>query len=143
MAPDHLDLSILEFGYTRSDGRLRSGLEFTLTLAQIAEACGYARFWHTEHHDANLQIACPEVVITAVAANTHRIRVGAAGILLNYYSPFKVAENSARCRCCFPIALISELREAPVSPRRSPICCAMAQPGLPTRRRPPPCLSAG
>jgi luciferase family oxidoreductase group 1 len=102
MAPDDLDLSILEFGYTRSDGRLRSGLEFTLSLAQIAEACGYARFWHTEHHDANLQIACPEVVIAAVAANTRRIRVGAAGILLNYYSPFKVAEVFHTLSALFP-----------------------------------------
>ena len=102
MAPNDLDLSILEFGYTRSDGRLRSGLEFTLSLAQIAEECGYARFWHTEHHDANLQIACPEVVIAAVAANTRRIRVGAAGILLNYYSPFKVAEIFHTLSTLFP-----------------------------------------
>jgi luciferase family oxidoreductase group 1 len=102
MPPSDLALSILEFGYTRSDGRLRSGLEFTLALAQLAEECGYARFWHTEHHDANLQIACPEVVIAAIAATTRRIRVGSAGILLNYYSPFKVAEIFHTLAALFP-----------------------------------------
>ena len=102
MAPDDLDLGILEFGYTSRDGRLRSGLEFTISLAQIAEECGYSRFWFTEHHAANLQIACPEVVIAAVAANTRRIRVGSAGILLNYYSPFKVAEAFHTLSTLFP-----------------------------------------
>src|SRR5262245_36252023 len=102
MGNDDLDLSILEFGYTRPDGRLRSGLEFTLSLAQIAEECGYSRCWHAEHHDADLQIACPEVVIAAVAANTRRIRVGSAGILLGFYSPFKVAEIFHTLSALFP-----------------------------------------
>jgi luciferase family oxidoreductase group 1 len=102
MARDDLDLAILEFGYTSRDGRLRSGLEFTLSLARIADECGYSRFWFTEHHDQGLGIACPEVVIAAVAASTRRIRVGSAGILLNYYSPFKVAEVFHTLATLFP-----------------------------------------
>jgi luciferase family oxidoreductase group 1 len=97
-----LDLGILEFGYTSRDGRLRSGLEFTLSLARVAEECGYSRFWFTEHHGPELQIACPEVVIASVAAQTKRIRVGSAGILLGYYSPFKVAEVFHTLSTLFP-----------------------------------------
>jgi luciferase family oxidoreductase group 1 len=97
-----LDLSILEFGYSSRDGRLRGGLEFTLSLAQMAEECGYSRFWFTEHHAPELQIACPEVVIAAVAAQTCRIRVGSAGILLSYYSPLKVAEVFHTLSTLFP-----------------------------------------
>ncbi len=97
-----LDLSILEFGYSSRDGRLRSGLEFTLSLAQMADECGYSRFWFTEHHAPDLQIACPEAVIAAVAARTRRIRVGSAGILLSYYSPLKVAEVFHTLSTLFP-----------------------------------------
>ena len=102
MTEHNLDLAILEYGYTKRDGRFRSGLEFTVALAQIAEECGYSRFWFTEHHGVGLQIACPEVVIAAVAAKTSRIRVGSAGILLNYYSPFKVAETFHTLATLFP-----------------------------------------
>jgi luciferase family oxidoreductase group 1 len=93
MTCDALNLSILEFGYTSRDGRMRSGLEFTLALARLADDLGYSRFWFTEHHDEDLQIASPEVVIATAAAKTRRIRVGSAGILLHYYSPQKVAET--------------------------------------------------
>lgn len=99
---DNLDLAILEFGYTSHDGRLRSAVESTVALAQIAEECGYSRFWITEHHASNLEIICPEVMIATIAAKTSRIRVGSAGILLGYYSPFKVAEVFHTLSTLFP-----------------------------------------
>ncbi len=102
MARTQLNLGILEFGYAGSDRRLRSRLEFTVSLAQIAEEYGYSRFWFTEHHAQDLEIASPEVVIAAVAASTSRIRVGSAGILLNYHSPFKVAEVFHTLAALFP-----------------------------------------
>ena len=116
--------------------------EFTLSLAQIAEECGYARFWHTEHHDANLQIACPEVVIAAVAANTRRIRVGAAGILLNYYSPFKVAEVFHTLSALFPDRIdLGIARGAGAAPEIADLLRDGAA-GLADARRPRPCSSA-
>lgn len=66
----------------------------SLDLAQAAEALGYHRFWVSEHHgDAALVGSAPEILTAAVAARTQRIRVGAAGVLLPYYAPFKVAEQ--------------------------------------------------
>jgi luciferase family oxidoreductase group 1 len=97
-----LKLGILEYGYTGQDYRLTSRLAFTLSLARIADECGYSRFWFTEHHTQNLYIASPEVVIAAIAANTRRIRVGSAGILLHYYSPLKVAEVFYTLSALFP-----------------------------------------
>lgn len=88
-----LDVSILEFGYMFEDGGLTRAVANSVALARIADECGYARFWFTEHHDEKQQIASPEIMIAAIAASTSRIRVGSAGILLNYYSPHKVAEN--------------------------------------------------
>jgi luciferase family oxidoreductase group 1 len=102
MASSELALGILDFGYEGRDQRLESRLENTLSLARMADACGYSRFWFTEHHADNLYIACPEVTIAAIAANTRRVRVGSAGILLHYYSPFKVAEVFHTLSALFP-----------------------------------------
>jgi luciferase family oxidoreductase group 1 len=102
MACDGLKLSILDFGYTGPDKRLCSRLAVTTSLARLADERGYHRFWFTEHHSQDLYIACPEVVIAAIAASTRRIRVGSAGVLLHYYSPFKVAEVFHTLAALFP-----------------------------------------
>jgi luciferase family oxidoreductase group 1 len=56
---------------------------------------GYARFWVAEHHGFGETHAGsnPEVLIARIAALTERIRVGSGTVLLNHYSPFKVAET--------------------------------------------------
>ncbi|EJM95641.1 MsnO8 family LLM class oxidoreductase [Herbaspirillum sp. YR522] len=69
-------------------------LRDTLHLARQCEGFGYHRFWVSEHH-ANGAIvgSAPEVMLGALTALTCRIRLGAAGILLPFYPPFKVAEQ--------------------------------------------------
>ncbi|WP_163460292.1 LLM class flavin-dependent oxidoreductase, partial [Escherichia coli] len=45
-------------------------------------------------HDApTLASSSPEVLIAFLLANTARIRVGSGGVMLQHYSPYKVAEN--------------------------------------------------
>ena len=64
-----------------------------MALAQHCEALGYQRFWVSEHHNHPTIVGtAPEIVIAAIAATTHRIRIGSAGIMLPHYAPFKVAE---------------------------------------------------
>jgi luciferase family oxidoreductase group 1 len=54
---------------------------------------GLQRFWVSEHHNHPTIVGtAPEIVIAAIAATTHRIRIGSAGIMLPHYAPFKVAE---------------------------------------------------
>lgn len=66
----------------------------SLALAVQAEAWGYQRYWVSEHHNnPSLVGSAPEILATAIAARTFRMRVGVAGVLLPYYSPFKVAEQ--------------------------------------------------
>ncbi|MWC27034.1 LLM class flavin-dependent oxidoreductase [Paenibacillus sp. MMS18-CY102] len=69
-------------------------LQRTVELAQCAEKLGYARFWVSEHHDSN-QVAgsSPEVLISYLLARTSTIRIGSGGVMLQHYSPYKVAEN--------------------------------------------------
>ncbi|MFB5675280.1 LLM class flavin-dependent oxidoreductase [Paenibacillus terreus] len=69
-------------------------LAHTVALAQKAEELGFKRFWVAEHHDSG-QVAgsSPEVLISYLLAKTSRIRIGSGGVMLQHYSPYKVAEN--------------------------------------------------
>jgi luciferase family oxidoreductase group 1 len=69
-------------------------LRNTLQLAQHCERLGYRRFWVSEHHNNPAIVgSAPEILLGALTALTSRIRIGAAGILLPFYAPFKVAEQ--------------------------------------------------
>lgn len=61
-------------------------------LTRHLDALGYHRFWATEHHSPT-QSASPTLVACLAAAMTSRMRIGTAGILLNYACPAKVAED--------------------------------------------------
>jgi luciferase family oxidoreductase group 1 len=75
----------------------------TVRLAQITEQLGYHRYWMAEHHSiAALADPCPEILVTRVAAATSTIRVGSGGVLLPYYSPFKVAEQFRMLEALYP-----------------------------------------
>lgn len=65
----------------------------TLAYAELAEKLGYHRFWVAEHHGSKeLASAAPEILVSHLAARTKHIRLGTGGVLLQHYSPFKVAE---------------------------------------------------
>lgn len=69
-------------------------LRHTVQLAQNAEKWGYYRFWVSEHHNAEqLAGSSPEVLIAYLLAKTNKIRIGSGGVMLQHYSPYKVAEN--------------------------------------------------
>ncbi|MEK5057425.1 alkane 1-monooxygenase [Paenibacillus sp. FSL H7-0326] len=66
----------------------------TVQLAQKSEELGFKRFWVSEHHDSDTVAgSSPEVLISYLLAKTNHIRIGSGGIMLQHYSPYKVAEN--------------------------------------------------
>jgi luciferase family oxidoreductase group 1 len=71
---------------------VRDVLDETLAFAAVAEQLGYRRYWLSENHTWEFASSSPEILVGAIAAQTRSIRVGPAGILLNHYSPLKVAE---------------------------------------------------
>lgn len=77
-----------------TDGQTAAGaLSATINLAKRAEALGYKRFWVAEHHGSTeLASSAPEVLVSWILAKTSSIRVGSGGVMLQHYSPFKVAE---------------------------------------------------
>ncbi|MYC39372.1 MAG: LLM class flavin-dependent oxidoreductase [Chloroflexi bacterium] len=69
-------------------------LRHTIELARKAEQWGYHRFWVAEHHGSGgVMGSSPEVLVSHLLAHTSRIRVGSGGVMLQHYSPYKVAEN--------------------------------------------------
>ncbi|MBW5449275.1 MsnO8 family LLM class oxidoreductase [Cohnella sp. CFH 77786] len=84
-----LDQSIVFPGQTASEA-----LQNTVKLAKFAERRGFRRFWVAEHHDSPQTAgSSPEVLIGHLLAHTEKIRVGSGGVMLQHYSPYKVAEN--------------------------------------------------
>jgi len=84
-----LDQSPLAEGQTP-----QQALATTLNFAREAERLGYHRLWVSEHHDnEKLAGSSPEVLIAWLLAQTSRLRIGSGGVMLQHYSPYKVAEN--------------------------------------------------
>ncbi|EKS9793762.1 MULTISPECIES: LLM class flavin-dependent oxidoreductase [Burkholderia] len=87
-------LSILDKSPIAEGASAHDALNFTIALAKRAEALGYKRYWIAEHHGApGLASSAPEIVVSHLLAHTSRIRVGSGGVMLQHYSPYKVAES--------------------------------------------------
>src|SRR5436305_13427157 len=88
-----LRLSVLDQSTVVTGRSPDTSIRESLALAKHCEALGYARYWCAEHHNSASQAGtAPEILISAIAATTTRIRVGSAGVMLPHYSSLKVAE---------------------------------------------------
>ncbi|MFC6764214.1 LLM class flavin-dependent oxidoreductase [Natrinema soli] len=90
-----MDLSAVDLSPVPTDGTASDAYANTVEAAQQAERLGFERFWVAEHHGMADSIAgvTPEVLLGHLAAETDSIRLGSGAVLLNHYSPFKVAEQ--------------------------------------------------
>jgi luciferase family oxidoreductase group 1 len=89
-----MNLSVLDLSPVPDGGTATDAYANTVEIAQQAEGLGYGRCWVAEHHGMADRIAgtTPEVLLGHLAAATDSIRLGSGAVLLNHYSPFKVAE---------------------------------------------------
>jgi alkanesulfonate monooxygenase SsuD/methylene tetrahydromethanopterin reductase-like flavin-dependent oxidoreductase (luciferase family) len=74
-------------------------LKESIEQARVADAAGFNCWWEVEHHctpDFSYS-SCPELILQAIAANTTRLRIGHAGILVPFEinHPLRAAERSA------------------------------------------------
>jgi luciferase family oxidoreductase group 1 len=96
-------LSVLDQSPVLSGQTPAQAIAATLELARRAEELGYHRYWLAEHHAiAALADPCPEVLLARLGAETTRLRIGTGGVLLPYYSPFKVAEVFRMLEALYP-----------------------------------------
>ena len=107
-------LSILDQSPVISGQDARRAIEATLALARRADELGYHRYWLAEHHAiAALADPCPEVLVARLGAETRRLRVGTGGVLLPYYSAFRVAEAFRMLEALYPGRIYLGLGRAP------------------------------
>jgi luciferase family oxidoreductase group 1 len=98
-----IKLSILDQSPVISGLGARRAIEETLALARRADELGYHRYWLAEHHAiAALADPCPEVLLARLGAETRRMRIGTGGVLLPYYSAFRVAETFRMLEALYP-----------------------------------------
>jgi luciferase family oxidoreductase group 1 len=109
-----MQLSVIDQAPVSSGSTPAEALRNTLELARLCDRLGYRRYWIAEHHATEL-LACsaPEILMTRVAAETARIRVGSGGIMLPHYSPLKVAETFRMLHALYPDRIDLGLGRAP------------------------------
>jgi luciferase family oxidoreductase group 1 len=115
-----ISLSILDQSTIASGRDAGDAVRESLELAQLADQLGYARYWLAEHHNsANHAGTAPEILISAIAATTRRIRVGSAGIMLPHYAALKVAEQFRMLEALAPGRIDLGVGRAPGSDGRT------------------------
>ncbi|MFZ6648359.1 LLM class flavin-dependent oxidoreductase [Undibacterium sp. TJN25] len=96
-------LSVLDQSPVIEGHTARDALAASIELAQLADQLGYTRYWCAEHHGLfGVCDSAPEVLLARIGAATQRIRIGSGGVMLPYYSPFKVAEQFRMLEALYP-----------------------------------------
>src|SRR5947208_16650582 len=109
-------LSVLDQSPGRSGAPPAEAIRGTLALARRCDELGYTRYWLAEHHSTPaLAGSAPEVLIGQVAAVTSGIRVGSGGVMLQHYSPLKVAESFRVLETLYPGRIDLGIGRAPGS----------------------------
>ena len=115
-----LRLSVLDQSTVVTGRSPDTSIRESLALAKHCEALGYHRYWCAEHHNSESQAGtAPEILISAIAATTSRIRVGTAGVMLPHYSSLKVAEQFRVLEAIAPGRIDLGLGRAPGSDGRT------------------------
>ncbi|MGE0221819.1 MAG: LLM class flavin-dependent oxidoreductase [Acetobacteraceae bacterium] len=115
-----LRLSVLDQSTVVTGRSPDASIRESIRLAQHCEMLGYSRYWCAEHHNSASQAGtAPEILISAIAATTTRIRVGSAGIMLPHYSSLKVAEQFRVLDAVAPGRIDMGLGRAPGSDGRT------------------------
>ncbi len=72
-------------------------VEETIEQCILAEEMGFDAVWFVEHHFLTTfsMSPCPEIILSALAGQTKRIRLGFGVVILPYHHPVRVAERIA------------------------------------------------
>jgi luciferase family oxidoreductase group 1 len=111
-----IPLSVLDLAPIAQGSDAAQSYRNTLSLAQLAERCGFKRYWLAEHHGMpGISSAATSVLMAHVAGGTRSIRVGAGGIMLPNHSPLVIAEQFGTLESLFPGRIDLGLGRAPGS----------------------------
>ncbi|CAM1658115.1 Luciferase-like domain [Bartonella choladocola] len=87
------DLSLLDKCPLEINRNAGQALKNAVETARAAEKAGFRRFWVAEHHHSKeFASSAPEILVAYLLAATSKIRIGSGGVMLQHYSPYKIAE---------------------------------------------------
>lgn len=98
-----MNYSILDYVHIFKGETPQQALENTKVTVALADSLDYKRYWFTEHHNATTIFSmAPDLLMMLAGTLTKKMNIGAGGIMLPNYSPYKVAENFAMLEAAFP-----------------------------------------
>ncbi len=119
-------LSVLDQSPVRSGQSPAEAILETVELARTTERLGYRRYWVAEHHASEAFAgSAPEILVASLAGATSTMRIGTGGVMLNHYSPFKVAENFRVLEALHPGRIDMGIGRAPGG--SNPVALALRQ----------------
>lgn len=94
MSSSNLPLSVLDLVPLSSGSTSAAALQGAVEIARAVDRLGFERLWYAEHHNMpGIATTAPEIMIAHVGQVTHRVRLGAGGVMLPNHSSLKVAES--------------------------------------------------
>jgi luciferase family oxidoreductase group 1 len=88
-------VSLLDRSRTREGESDAETIATTVERAVRADELGFHRFWTAEHHAVpGIAGAAPTVLLAAIGARTHRIRLGTGGVMVPNHNPLVIAEQA-------------------------------------------------
>lgn len=89
-----IPFSFIEVVPVSENNSIAGAFKDSLSIAKKAEELGFKRFWLAEHHNMDgIASSATAVLISYIASNTSRIRVGSGGIMLPNHTPLVIAEQ--------------------------------------------------
>ncbi|MGB5943262.1 MAG: LLM class flavin-dependent oxidoreductase [Leeuwenhoekiella sp.] len=120
MKTANIKYSILDLALISRGSSIPQTYNQTVELAQMAEKCGYTRYWLAEHHNMiAVGSSATSILIGKVAENTKTIRVGSGGVMLPNHSPLIVAEQFGTLGHLYPNRIDLGLGRAPGTDRET------------------------
>ncbi len=109
-------LSILDLAPIGPNESASESFAGSVALAQQAEELGYERVWYAEHHNMpTIASSATSVLIAHIGAQTHRVRLGAGGVMLPNHAPLTIAEQFGTLAAMYPGRIDLGLGRAPGS----------------------------
>ena len=110
----NIPISLLELAIVTQGSTTSETLTKTKELAELADSLEYNRFWLAEHHNMqHVASSATVVLISYIASQTKKIRVGSGGIMLPNHSPLIIAEQFGTLETLFPNRIDLGLGRAP------------------------------
>lgn len=116
MTDKTIPFSVLDLAPIPEGSSAKQAFSHSLDLAQLAENCGYHRYWLAEHHNmTGIASAATSVLLGFLAANTTTLHLGSGGVMLPNHSPLVIAEQFGTLNTLYPGRIDLGLGRAPGS----------------------------